>query len=725
MHFPVDPIQNEVSSSIKPQDRIYPFGKILFHSVSWLRAERDNPIQTLIKKILIVAAAILLSLSLVGTPLLVLAALEWNRQKNPKIEKSENPEPESPEITHIADLFPLKKPELNLPLFSEKLDVTAKNIEKLEELKPCTLLFQRLAKETAKLIENAKYLETKRDVVQRFKDIPCIAKTAIKIEGATQPYLHANRVELKKEDLPKVLQEGLKKESLSKSILTQAPIGKAEYIGAAANDTREQFWRAVLKKGGVIIDLTKPTDKGAKYCPEEEHQAWTDIGKMDFGKLTVKTLEIKEMKYDIKVYKCQIQDVLHGKAKTLFRIHFPDWTDHEGLDKIDLEKILYLYELEKKFCIAEDMFSFTHCLAGVGRSGTYTVAKALIELHKEGLLTKENAQEFIKALILSGRKQRGLAFVQSEKQLQTLLDLSDFLTRQGKEKQDTLTTEAKTVQFKTINESLDWLQGVAINGLNTAYDIEMLDQMIIDLKDLLIESKLTDQQKFALNKYLGQIKSGSSESWGQGYVSVFSTKYNNSLVLSETLKAKINWIMNVIQSNVPKSVKAHSAFHPEIIHSKNVFDLSKSILFKEFHFLKAQGKIPGAVYLYRDSSSRSGPENIQTFTLSIFWPNNCETEINNVRFAYNGKTKRWQLAHPVGYQNKKEPIYDLDSSSIITPKHLTGRLGNLQEWFSKGDLSFDPEGNLINSFPTLEALTLVMLSNLTGMPPSEFSPANQ
>ena len=73
-----------------------------------------------------------------------------------------------------------------------------------------------------------------------------------------------------------------------------------------------------------------------------------------------------------------------------------------------------------------------HCRAGVGRTGVLTSLVAFmdqLERAPKQALNRTWAIETLSNIVLDGRKARGEAFVQTEKQLFVLLDMAMTLTQ--------------------------------------------------------------------------------------------------------------------------------------------------------------------------------------------------------------------------------------------------------------------------------------------------------
>ncbi len=740
-------------------------GKMVHRTVVWLKQATDSSLLKILKKIITIAIAVICSLSLVGIPILLLAAREWKNLREPERNQGTpqgNPsqgEEGAADTTFSEDLVTLsEEPEdlrhpdskfeeakAELPAHQDKPDIPAPVVLQTCDLpiapseatpvNACGQLFKDLKSQSAELLKDQTFLVDKKDVLCRFLDIGCVAKTAVSVPGFEHPFIHANRVQFNREHLP--LASQATKQSPFRWFLAQAPIGKEK--GYQQMDTREQFWKGVLNNTNLIIDLTKPGDLASQYCPDSVHKPWTDIGKQQFGKITVTVSEILVKKYGIQVFKLLVKEGAAGKPKEVVRIHYPSWVDHAGIGKENLHKIAYLRALEKEYfkSAPNSLAPLVHCRAGVGRSGTYVTASAILDLNDEKLLTEENSIGIISKLILEGRRQRGPAFVQSQAQLKTLLDLTGMLL--GKEEDPDLEIEPSQPEDLEIflqslpassvkspaeiaKESLANILALEEQGIATQQAVSTLQLSIDSLLPQVLDGTLGDETKKSLFQALNRIKKGAGCHWNEGYVHMDTPK--EFLGIPDPMKVKINQMLNAIQSNVPPAVRQHPAYQKEIIQCKTPVQTAGKMTLARYKAFESEGVTPAAVYLYRDSSSRSGPEAIHTFTTTFCYKcKNGSLATNNMRMAYNGRTRRWQLANPLSEQSKPNPKYDLESSSVVidSSKEPT-RLEALKKWFPEDQLTFDKEGNLINSFSSLETLTKIMISEYILSPPEEIFP---
>lgn len=181
-------------------------------------------------------------------------------------------------------------------------------------------------------------------------------------------------------------------------------------------DMEEAFWSQVKIHSSLIVDLTNDQDsfRGVQaYYPDP------------FGQiLNLIQLEIVSTNHELGEAKYKI--LKKGEEpKEVERLHFKQWEDAKGITTKQLDKLLNRIE-EKRAQFPKELV-WIHCRAGVGRSGTVTVALALKQLYRQGAINCENYVDVINDLILKGRTQRDVLFVQSKEQYQLLLQYAEKL----------------------------------------------------------------------------------------------------------------------------------------------------------------------------------------------------------------------------------------------------------------------------------------------------------
>lgn len=227
------------------------------------------------------------------------------------------------------------------------------------------------------------------EVNSRFYDIESPRESAIAINGR---YLHANNV-VKEE------------ESAIHFVAGQAPT-KAEEI---------LFWQAIFENGYSIMDLTTLSDQSpapgcvTKYYPDLDHQI------KKFGQLTV---QLKKKEGHLCEY--QVTDGA-GITKTIKRYHYTEWKDYRTVTVDHLKDLVNVLNTEMGNKL------WTHCRAGVGRTGTLIAAYLLFELINNHHVSQETLDDTLFNIIIKLRSRRGYQCVQQETQLDLLREFGKSL----------------------------------------------------------------------------------------------------------------------------------------------------------------------------------------------------------------------------------------------------------------------------------------------------------
>lgn len=222
----------------------------------------------------------------------------------------------------------------------------------------------------------------------------CVLETHIGESSGKSNCVHANFVKLAK-DYPAV-------------ICSQAP----------KQGTEEAFWTQAMLHTSVIIDLTNDADREKKvfpYYPEELDHSYDSL----LIKVAQSNPELRETTYAI------IRNA-DSTEFTVERLHYNQWGDRQALTLEQFDGLLERIE-GKQSLLRPDHHLWIHCRAGVGRTGTVTVALAIRQLHREGVLDCDNYVAVIDGLIIRGRQQRDVLFVQSKEQYQLLLQYAEKL----------------------------------------------------------------------------------------------------------------------------------------------------------------------------------------------------------------------------------------------------------------------------------------------------------
>lgn len=225
-------------------------------------------------------------------------------------------------------------------------------------------------------------------VVQgRYPDIHCARNTAI-LSGNV--YLHANKM--------------TKPEETEFDIVAgQSP----------RPEERFAFWTEIIKQGYQIVDLTNPEDREqyrALYFPQGEGASLS-------GVVGTKITQVGKARDNVYKYDAAQIGLGDGTPKSVSRYSYNDWPDHGKITDSELHKLVGdVRSLGEKLWIV--------CHAGVGRTGTLTVALRLQEeiMKRKAAGTSIDVKEILSGLILQMRERRDPHIVQTPGQLQLLLD---------------------------------------------------------------------------------------------------------------------------------------------------------------------------------------------------------------------------------------------------------------------------------------------------------------
>ncbi len=266
------------------------------------------------------------------------------------------------------------------------------------------LAHQQLAQESLQTIKG-RHIKDGRWKRFGYKDqaignVPLPKKTALKIDGS---YIPANKITLHNANY----------------IAIQAP--QTGYGG--------DIWKSAIdSSSSIICDLTGDNDKAGirkggpidKYYPTNENR---EINFNNGVKVIFKG-QVKGNGYTKTRY--EVTDP-SGKTRILRRYNYTKWPDHgvpsEKSGKDSLFQYIKALNTHQK---SRDYTGNTmvHCTAGVGRTGTLIVLNEMYQDIQSGKY--KNQTEVDKAVfeaIQQGRKDRGPAFVQSDSQIEFIMDI--------------------------------------------------------------------------------------------------------------------------------------------------------------------------------------------------------------------------------------------------------------------------------------------------------------
>lgn len=269
----------------------------------------------------------------------------------------------------------------------------------------------------------------------RFFQFPCVKDSAVYVENmkGQQEYFPANFI-------------GKYAGSKKTYIVTQAPLAQPD--GYVQTEYRN-FWKVAIDNNCLILNLTneKDTGRGATiYFPEIINDSET------YGDITV-TLRNKEQLTEpeelagnfVYTFDVKCGDKIYQDVPML---HYTQWID---FGTVAVKKLQALIDfIDEKF---KDKSCLTHCLAGMGRSGTYITSAIGKEKINDGKMDETNHKNKTNAIMLSARVERGEGLIQTDKQyalphdyVKTLLNIPIIENKPPKDKSQEFTEKANEVK---------------------------------------------------------------------------------------------------------------------------------------------------------------------------------------------------------------------------------------------------------------------------------------
>lgn len=277
-------------------------------------------------------------------------------------------------------------------------------------------LWQRLENKTAQMkFDFLEQSSKKQEVDHRFSDIPCPRDSAIPY--GPNKFLHANKIT---PDL----------------VASQAP----------KQSEMNPFWSEVHWGTYFIVDLTNESDLSRSDNPVTPYypQKPGRTNSVKFGSMEI---ILENEKNGLSTYHVVDSTISNNiKWKIIYRYHFPKWPDHGVVSVENLDKLVNAVEIESKTDANHNSDPlWVHCRAGVGRTGTFAVARAIcsairrgketmanapqikISASAPGVMTKENLSAALEEIILNYRQKRGPNFVQTPEQFKLLHQYAEYL----------------------------------------------------------------------------------------------------------------------------------------------------------------------------------------------------------------------------------------------------------------------------------------------------------
>ena len=154
--------------------------------------------------------------------------------------------------------------------------------------------------------------------------------------------------------------------------------GENVYIATQApkSETINDFWRMILShKSPAVIMLSNLKEQGKVKCV----QYWPEKQSHSYGGIHVEVIETEH--YADYVIRKLI--IAYGKEEhQLLHMHFTSWPDH-GCPEYPTMLLNFCHRFRNLILYENQPPVVVHCSAGVGRTGTFIVIDAMIQLIKE------------------------------------------------------------------------------------------------------------------------------------------------------------------------------------------------------------------------------------------------------------------------------------------------------------------------------------------------------
>ncbi|XP_070562906.1 receptor-type tyrosine-protein phosphatase epsilon-like isoform X2 [Ptychodera flava] len=140
-------------------------------------------------------------------------------------------------------------------------------------------------------------------------------------------------------------------------------------------DTVDDFWRMVWeKKTLTIVMVTKCSENGREKCA----QYWPDSGTEEYGEIEVTFEEVTALAdYHIRIFSvCHLSD--ENEKRKITQLHYTSWPDF-GVPGSPIGMLNFI-KRARVINPARAGPMVVHCSAGVGRTGTFIVLDAMMDM---------------------------------------------------------------------------------------------------------------------------------------------------------------------------------------------------------------------------------------------------------------------------------------------------------------------------------------------------------
>ena len=205
----------------------------------------------------------------------------------------------------------------------------------------------------------------------------------------------------------------------SRVIATQSPREPAQ-----AN-----FWLAAFHHDSpAVVDLTQEQEipkRASRYYPTRVGESKTFISSESGEQIEVTLSETKKLADNIHQHSYAV--TCNGVTKNINRLHYTGWVYH---NKVLPDELYGLVETVNGVVGNQnDKPIVVHCSAGIGRTGTFTTARALLARYSNKQSTLQERKDALLAMVKQGRLQRSAQFVQKPEQYHLLQEFVEKYTQ--------------------------------------------------------------------------------------------------------------------------------------------------------------------------------------------------------------------------------------------------------------------------------------------------------